>query len=177
MNEEPGSTSLDITVIARDASWRETEPQAEALARRAAEAAFLHVSAHPRLGRRAEATVVLADDALVRNLNNTFRGQDRPTNVLSFGNLEGPVPSGQPGLVGDVVLARETVLREAAEQGKTLGDHLTHLVVHGILHLLGYDHDDEPGAREMESLEVSILADLGIADPYRDGEHDEDVSR
>lgn len=108
-------------------------------------------------------TVALADDATVRDLNRRFRGKDAPTNVLSF-------PSGQmpgPGIcLGDVVLAAETLRREAAAEGKPAGDHFAHLTIHGILHLLGYDHDSQEEAERMESLEVAILADLGIGDPY-----------
>ena len=184
MTEDPGSTSVDIAVVARDPRWRSVAPGAEALARRAAEAVFRHLAGcsdlgRPGLGGPLETAVVLADDALLRDLNRTYRGQDRPTNVLSFGDSEamkvpGEVPGG-PKLLGDVVLARETLVREAAEQGKPLDHHLTHLVVHGVLHLLGYDHDAEPRAGEMETLEVAILADLGIADPYAGDPHAGDL--
>ena len=174
MTEDPGSTSVDIAVVARDPRWRLAAPGAEALARRAAEAVFRHLAGRPGLEGPLEAAVVLADDALLRDLNRTYRGRDRPTNVLSFGDpdamkMPGEMPGEMPGgpkLLGDVVLARETLVREAAEQGKPLGHHLTHLVVHGVLHLLGYDHDAEPRAGEMETLEAAILAELGIADPY-----------
>ena len=166
MTEDPGSTSVDIAVVARDPRWRLAAPGAEALARRAAEAVFRHLAGRPGLEGPLEAAVVLADDALLRDLNRTYRGRDRPTNVLSFGGPDAMEMPGGPRLLGDVVLARETLVREAAEQGKPLGHHLTHLVVHGVLHLLGYDHDAEPRAGEMETLEAAILADLGIADPY-----------
>lgn len=167
MSEDPGSTSLDIAVITRDPSWREVEPRAETLARRAAEAALLRAGGPAAHGVALEAAVVLADDAMVRSLNSTYRGEDRPTNVLSFGNLDDSVEAGRPRLLGDVILARQTVGREAAEQSKSLADHLTHLVVHGVLHLLGYDHESEPRAEEMESLEITILAELGVSNPYR----------
>jgi probable rRNA maturation factor len=167
MSEDPGSTSLDIAVITRDPSWCEVEPQAEALARRAAQAALLRAGGPAADGAALEAAVVLADDAMVRGLNRTYRGEDRPTNVLSFGNLDDSPAAGRPRLLGDVILARQTVGREAAEQRKSLADHLTHLVVHGVLHLLGYDHESEPQAEEMESLEIAILAELGVSDPYR----------
>lgn len=114
--------------------------------------------------------VVLTDDAEQRRLNRDYRGQDKPTNVLSFA-LAGPgetPPPGAPLLLGDVVLARETVAREAAEQQKPLADHLQHLVVHGVLHLLGYDHENDTEAAIMEKSEVAILARLGVPDPYRD---------
>jgi probable rRNA maturation factor len=167
MSEDPGSTSLEIAVITRDPSWREMEPQAEELARRAAEAALLRAGGPAAHGAPLEAAVVLADDAMVRGLNSAYRGEDRPTNVLSFSNLDDAAGAGRPRLLGDVILARQTVGREAAEQSKSLADHLMHLVVHGVLHLLGYDHDSEPRAEEMESLEIAILAELGVGDPYR----------
>lgn len=102
---------------------------------------------------------MLTDDDEVRQLNARWRGQDKPTNVLSF-------PAGDAVLLGDVVLAFETVEREAAAQGKRFGDHLSHLVVHGALHLIGYDHVKAGDAAAMEALERRVLAGLGIADPY-----------
>lgn len=114
----------------------------------------------------AEVTVVLTDDAEQQDLNKQWRGFDKSTNVLSFPQLEPFTPV--VGLVGDITLARETVEKEAAEMGITLQAHFTHLVVHGFLHLLGYDHIEEADAVKMESLETKILATLGIADPYAD---------
>ncbi len=114
----------------------------------------------------AEVTVVLTDDAEQRELNKQWRGFDKSTNVLSFPQLEPFTPV--LGLVGDITLARETVEAEAREMGITLEAHFTHLVVHGFLHLLGYDHIEEADAVKMESLETKILATLGIADPYVD---------
>lgn len=166
MSEDPGSTGIDVAVVARDPAWRAAEPRAEALARRAAEAVLGHARRCGRLTGAAEAAVVLADDAFVRDLNRRFRGRDRPTNVLSFGDSKLPLAAGQPRLLGDVVLARETVLREALAAGKRPVEHLTHLVVHGMLHLLGHRHEAAQEAREMEVLEVSILSRLGVPNPY-----------
>lgn len=166
MSEDPGSTSLEIAVIARDPQWREVEPRFEDLARRAAEAVFRHEDAWRGPGGPVEASIVLADDALVRDLNRTYRRQDRPTNVLSFANDRQPGGLGGPCLLGDVILARETVEREARDQGKSVGEHMSHLVVHGLLHLLGFDHEEAPRAATMEALEVAILAGLGIGNPY-----------
>ena len=173
MTEIPGNTSLDIAVVARDPRWRAVAPGAAALARRAATAVFRRLADRPGLAGALETTIVLADDALLRDLNRAYRGLDRSTNVLSFAAAAGTgdaagdvVLPGQPRLLGDVVLARQTLVREAAEQGKALEDHLAHLVVHGVLHLLGYDHDAQARAGEMEALEIAILADLGVADPY-----------
>ncbi|HXE03384.1 MAG TPA: rRNA maturation RNase YbeY [Methyloceanibacter sp.] len=113
-----------------------------------------------------ELSIVLTDDAEQQQLNREWRGIDKPTNVLSFPQIApfGPVT----GILGDIVLARETLEREAAELEKSFADHFTHLVVHGFLHILGYDHIEEGEALEMEGLETKILATLGIADPYSD---------
>ena len=170
MSEDPGSTNLEIAIVTRDPLWHDAEPRCEDLARRAAEAAFRREEAGPGLIGQIEASIVLADDALVRDLNRTYRRQDRATNVLSFSNhaINDVTDAGVvgPRLLGDVILARETVLREARDQGKSVSEHLIHLVVHGVLHLLGFDHEEAPEAEAMESLEVAILAELGIADPY-----------
>jgi len=112
----------------------------------------------PAIGK--SLTVALADDRRMRSLNRRDRGNDRPTNVLSY-------PSGEPGFLGDIVLARQTIWREARAQKKTPADHVAHLVVHGALHLLGYDHEtSEAAAERMEAMERRILRRLGIADPY-----------
>ena len=112
----------------------------------------------PAIGK--SLTVALADDRRMRSLNRRDRGNDRPTNVLSY-------PSGEPGFLGDIVLARQTIWREARAQKKTPADHVAHLVVHGTLHLLGYDHEtSEAAAERMEAMERRILRRLGIADPY-----------
>jgi len=112
----------------------------------------------------AELSIVLTNDGKQQALNKKWRGQDRPTNVLSFPQIEPFAPVG--GLLGDIVLAYETVFEQAREQQKTLCDHLSHLVVHGFVHILGYDHQTGIEASQMESLEVRVLAHLGIADPY-----------
>jgi probable rRNA maturation factor len=117
-----------------------------------------------RVKGAAELSIVLTNDAEQRELNRDWRGKDSATNVLSFPQIEpfGPVI----GILGDVILARETLEREALDLGKSLSDHFTHLIVHGFLHILGYDHIDEQDALAMEALETQILAGLGIADPY-----------
>jgi probable rRNA maturation factor len=114
-----------------------------------------------------ELSLVFTDDDHIRALNRRFRGKDVPTNVLSFpaagGDRFGP-------LLGDIALAQETVAGEAADQGLTIEHHLTHLIVHGFLHLIGYDHETEADAAVMERLETAILAGIGVADPYADGD-------
>lgn len=107
---------------------------------------------------------MLTNDAEQRALNRDWRGIDKPTNVLSFPQIEPFSPV--VGILGDIVLARETLVREASEMGIGFNAHFTHLVVHGFLHILGYDHITEPEALQMEGLETQILASLGIADPY-----------
>jgi probable rRNA maturation factor len=167
-----GDGGLDVAVLIQDEAWTTDLPAADALAERATRAAWdgLPGRARPAAPAGAEASVVLADDATVQALNRDYRGQDKPTNVLSFANLEDArapdLPDGEPVLLGDVVLARETVLAEAQAQAKTAGDHLSHLCVHGLLHLMGYDHMAEAEAETMEALERRVLAGLGIADPY-----------
>ncbi|MCP4385504.1 MAG: rRNA maturation RNase YbeY [Hyphomicrobiales bacterium] len=118
-----------------------------------------------RLAADAEVAVLFTDDAAARDLNRRFRGLDKATNVLSF--PAGPPVAGRSGpLLGDVVLAYETVQREAGGLGLGLEAHVTHLIVHGFLHLIGYDHETDKQAVAMERLETSIMRDLGLADPY-----------
>ncbi|MBV8118881.1 MAG: rRNA maturation RNase YbeY [Alphaproteobacteria bacterium] len=119
--------------------------------------------------QRIELSIVLTDDAEQRVLNRNWRGTDRSTNVLAFPAWDPgtTAPTDAPLLLGDVVLAYETVAREARDQRKAVADHFRHLVVHGVLHLLGYDHATGPEAALMETLETLILAGLGVADPHR----------
>lgn len=118
--------------------------------------------------RPVEASIVLANDDLVQVLNRDYRGKDKPTNVLSFASLDAddPVPEDGPVHIGDIILAYETIEREAKEQGKYFKDHFTHLVVHGTLHLLGYDHIEEDEATIMETAEIRILEKMDIQNPY-----------
>jgi probable rRNA maturation factor len=136
----------------------------DALAEKAVFAAL--AGAKARLKGPAEISVVFTDDEEQRELNVEWRGKDSSTNVLSFPQIEpfGPVF----GILGDITLARETLEREAKDLGKSLDDHFTHLMVHGFLHILGYDHIEEEEALQMEGLETQILAGLGIDDPYAD---------
>lgn len=144
----------------------------EALCRRAAVSALAALPEGPP-GDEVAATLLLADDEAVRELNRAWRDQDTATNVLSF--PAPPLPGG-PRHLGDIALAYETVAREAAAEGKPVSDHTSHLVVHGLLHLLGHDHGTEGEAEQMEGIEVAALARLGIPDPYRvpDAANDQD---
>ena len=165
MNADPDpARSLEIDLAEPCAAWREHLPDAAALCIAAARRAFEAVTLRP--AGAAELSIVLGDDLLVRSLNRQWRGKDRATNVLSFSALDEELPPGAPLLLGDVVLAYETIAREAAEQGKPLADHLQHLVVHGTLHLLGFDHEEAEAAARMEALETGVLSGLGVADPY-----------
>ena len=157
---------IDIEV--EDSAWTDALPEAETLVRSAAEAAL---SARDQPAGGDNISVLLTDDASVQDLNARFRDKSAPTNVLSF--PAGPNPE---NLLGDIALAYGVCAREAAEQGKSLADHLQHLTVHGVLHLLGYDHmsDDEAGV--MEDLERAVLGRLGVSDPYGAGEGEHDRS-
>jgi probable rRNA maturation factor len=151
-----------VEVIESSRRWR-ASPGIEKLVRRAIEASLRASGA--RILDGAEVSVLLADDAEMRALNERWRGVDKPTNVLSF-PAAGPDKIAAAPLLGDIVVAFETAEREAVEEGKTFADHAAHLVVHGFLHLLGYDHQGAGEADRMEALETGALARLGIADPY-----------
>ena len=143
-----------IEVEIEDEAWTAALPLAATVVERAASAA---------LGAaQGDLVVLLTDDAAVQDLNARFRGKDRPTNVLSFPAAVSAAPH-----LGDLVLAYGVCAAEAAAQGKSLADHLSHLTVHGVLHLLGRDHEAEAAAEAMEAEERAILASLGVADPYR----------
>ena len=142
---------IDIEIEAD--AWTAALPEVAAVAERAAAAALGAVAG--------DVVVLLTDDEAVRALNARFRNRDKPTNVLSF-----PAPENAAPHLGDIVLAYGVCATEAEAQGKSLPDHLSHLVVHGVLHLLGRDHEDDAEAEEMEAEEREILAELGVADPY-----------
>jgi probable rRNA maturation factor len=155
---------LEADVVRRGAAWRHAGVT-DALLERAARAAFT-ASPPTRQGTYA-VTILLTDDEEMQALNCTWRGKDAPTNVLSFPANDAV---SEAGLVGDVVLAYETTRKEARDQSLALADHVSHLVVHGVLHLLGFDHEQDEEAEQMEDLERTALASLGIADPYPERE-------
>jgi probable rRNA maturation factor len=150
--------SLDISVPSP--LWRRL-PRARPIARETIAAAAAAKKGSP--GEGWDVSLCLADDAALRALNLSWRGIDKPTNVLSF-----PAAPGRPGdaTLGDIALAYETLAREAEDLGVSLADHYRHLLVHGFLHLVGYDHEADAEAERMETLETRILAQLGVADPY-----------
>jgi len=146
-----------ITVLIDDPSWRKPRGLSARL-RQAAEAALRASGFKGKSGL----TVLLASDARLKELNRDFRGKNKPTNVLSF-----PAAQNTDGYRGDVALAYGVTFQEAQAAGKRFADHASHLVVHGVLHLAGYDHEKDRDAQVMEPLEVKILKRLGIADPYK----------
>jgi probable rRNA maturation factor len=161
---DPGGPSLDIRMQSR--KWREVgdlRPRVTA----AIGAALALAPVKPSPG--AELSLLLTDDKRIRIVNRDWRGFDKATNVLSFPAAPPERIAASP-VVGDIVLAFETVAREAQAEEKSFGDHLSHLVIHGLLHLLGEDHETEAEAQRMEALETAALARLGIADPYAGSE-------
>ncbi len=158
---------LAIDVAVEAAAWPEAVPDLDALVRRAIEAAG--EGAGYRAAPGAEVSVLFCDDGAIRALNRDWRGVDKPTNVLSF-PAGGPAAPGGPAPLGDIAVAFETVRREAGAEGKTVSAHLTHLLVHGFLHLLNHDHDTDHAAAAMEALEARVLARLGLPDPYAGSE-------
>jgi probable rRNA maturation factor len=158
--EPPHRADLAVEIVRHGGAW-EDSAIGDATAERAAHAAF--AVATPRTHAAYDVTIVLTDDVEMAELNRTWRGKDAPTNVLSFPAGDGP---GEPGPLGDIVIAFETTQREANDENTALADHLSHLVVHGVLHLLGLDHMQDAEAERMEDLERNALAALGIADPY-----------
>jgi probable rRNA maturation factor len=170
--DSDGPSTVAVTIDAT--AWQAVVDDPEPLCRQAIRATLSHAAPRDWLAT-AEISLLLCDDATMRRLNGRYRQQERATNVLSFPALEldpdqpPPAPGPAPVLLGDIALAAETVRAEAADQGKPTADHVRHLVVHGCLHLLGYDHRDAAGAARMEDLERAILADLGIPDPYEPG--------
>jgi probable rRNA maturation factor len=160
-----GKAPPKVDVIVESARWK-AEPRAAGIVRKAVNAAARAASTPS-----AELAIVLTNDSAIRALNRQWRGLDKPTNVLSFPSqapAADPANSRQPRHIGDIVIAYETLAREAKAEGKPLRDHLSHLAVHGFLHLVGYDHGTARDAKAMEQLEIRILAGLDLPNPYTD---------
>ncbi len=174
--ERPFDRRPEIAVSVTAVGWTRALPDAPAICRAAARATLESTASGGTGDSTVEISILLTGDAQAQNLNRDYRGRDEPTNVLSFPGFPGfpaagentpPLPPGAPWMLGDVIVAYETVEAEAERDGKSLGDHLSHLVVHGVLHLLGFDHRTKAGARKMESLEISVLKTIGVGNPYR----------
>ncbi|MDF2617867.1 MAG: hypothetical protein K0S00_526 [Xanthobacteraceae bacterium] len=160
---------IEVDVLVEADAWSGF-PGAAGLVTRAVDAACVGASSEYELDiDGAEIAVKLTDDASIRALNRDWRGKDTATNVLSFPTPEMARAGGDPHL-GDIAIAYETLAREAEAEGKPFADHLAHLAVHGTLHLLGYDHEVAEDAEEMEAMERSVLAGLGVPDPYSETE-------
>lgn len=162
------SSVLPLTEVLVVADCWQTEPNAEAVIQRAINAAAEFADAD--VGD-AELAVMLTDDSGIQTLNSNWRGIDKPTNVLSFPALQPTgtgTPDDAPRMLGDIAIAYQTTRKEADDEQKPFDHHLSHLAVHGFLHLIGYDHEKDDDAEAMESLEAEILAQLGIPDPYAD---------
>lgn len=162
---DDGPPRIDVAI--GDAAWLAALPGAAACCRRAAGAALAEAAPPEPGARRAEVSILLADDRAVGALNRRYRGRNGATNVLAFPGAAPVVAGGAPRLLGDIVLARETVVAEARAGALALADHVSHLVVHGALHLLGYDHAEDGAAAEMQAAEARALRRVGVADPYR----------
>ena len=163
----PVPVTIDVNMLA--AGWEFIVPDIDRTVKACVLAAIAGAKIpRPVAGRPLEISVVLTDDGTVRTLNREYRGKDSPTNVLSFATLDdgAPLPPAGPVHIGDIVLALETLKREAEEMAKPTGDHFIHLLIHGTLHLLGYDHITDADANIMESLEITLLEKLGIENPY-----------
>ncbi|RWN14680.1 MAG: rRNA maturation RNase YbeY [Mesorhizobium sp.] len=156
-----GNVPVDIDISVEAGNWPD-EASLTRLVDRAVKAAF----AETGVAGRSELSLVFTDDAHVRVLNAGWRGKDKPTNVLSFPAFPFAQGGPLPPMLGDIVLAAETVAHEAALEDKPVENHITHLVIHGLLHLLGYDHEAEAEAEAMEAVERAVLARLAIPDPY-----------
>jgi len=164
----PQGTARDAGIVidlAVEAGPWPPEAELSSLARRAVDAVLAEIGAKGPV--KSELSLVFTDDAHIRTLNAGWRGKDKPTNVLSFPAFPGRLHGKLPPMLGDVVLSAETMASEALAEGKPLADHITHLIIHGVLHLIGYDHETDAEAEEMEEMERHILAGLHIPDPYR----------
>jgi probable rRNA maturation factor len=153
---------MNVTVAVEDEGWHSIPALEELVDHAVAVAATMAGVDDPSK----ETAILLTSDTAIAELNSTWRGKEGPTNVLSFPAEDFPTPPGHSKPLGDIALAYGTVAGEAAAMGKSLPDHVTHLIVHGFLHLVGFDHGNDADAQEMEELERLVLKDLGIGDPY-----------
>lgn len=170
--------NVHVDLVVNHEAWEETGLELDEFAEDViADALAMAEIPEELAGREIEVCVVLTNDAEIHELNRDYRGMDKPTNVLSFANLESDSAADElamedmPFALGDVIIAWETMQREAVEQHKKFEDHLRHMLVHGALHLLGYDHMTEEEAAEMEGLEIRILEKMSVENPYADDQN------
>ena len=156
-------STIDIILARESESWPDV-PHLQALSQRIIDAACKGLNLKSK--QPVELSLVFADDAMVQGLNAEWRGHDKPTNVLSFPSFALKPDEKLPPALGDIILAFETVKQEAGEETKSFENHVSHLLLHGFLHLLGYDHQSDEEAEVMEDIETRILAELAIPDPY-----------
>ena len=156
-------SDFEIDILIEDPRWNKELSNLAALAEIALRRAYEHLPEKPGVTSFSEVSLAFIDDEKGRRLNRQYRNKDKPTNVLSF---EGMDIDGARPMLGDIVLSYETVVREARERHMVLSDHVTHLMIHGFYHLLGFDHQNKEEARQMEALEIRALRALGIANPY-----------
>jgi probable rRNA maturation factor len=156
-------SDVDITIILQNKRWTDALPTYETIVPSIVNETLIIIG---RKADNTEASVVLADDAFLQKYNLGFRGKDHPTNVLSFPADKSMPFADQINNLGDILISLETIEREALEQHKSLEDHFKHMLVHGILHLVGYDHQSDDDADKMESLEITILQTFGVSNPY-----------
>ncbi|MFN3827413.1 MAG: rRNA maturation RNase YbeY [Micavibrio sp.] len=168
---------LDLDIVINQGGWEHLPIPIEAFSREVINLTLSMADLPAELsGRETEICLVLTDDKEIHTLNRDYRGMDKPTNVLSFANLDSETADEElaqedvPFSLGDIIIAWDTMEREALEQKKEFLDHLRHMMVHGTLHLLGYDHMEEAEAQEMEGLEIKILEKMGVKNPYTEEE-------
>jgi len=156
--------NISLDVVTEDNRWTSALSDAQGMAERAITAGF----AQSGFSEPVSICVLLTTDAQIQTLNQSYRGKDKPTNVLSFPAEETPSIPGEPRALGDIALAFETLDREAKEANRELSDHFLHLIVHASLHLIGYSHDEDEEAERMEALEIAALTGLGVSNPYEE---------
>jgi probable rRNA maturation factor len=159
----------DIDISVQDPAWEDYEDIQDIFLK--AIRTTLKTAIFPKEieGRSLELSLVLANDEVIHVLNREYRGNDKPTNILTFASLDdkdSPLPEEGPVPLGDVMLSYQTIIKESIDEGRFFKDHAIHLAIHGVLHLLGYDHEDEDDANVMESLEIRILESMGVQNPY-----------
>lgn len=177
MNDNMSTPPLNLDVVVNYPAWNELDPTLENFSNAVITLTLAMATLPaPLKDREVDICLVLTDDTEIHTLNRDYRGMDKPTNVLSFANLDADNAEEElsqaaiPFSLGDIVIAWDTMQREALEQNKDFLDHLRHMMVHGTLHLLGYDHITEDQAQIMESLEIEILEKMGVKNPYTDDE-------